>query len=167
MKKILFAVGLLFGLDICSQELPTNKEKEVKKDSFFSACKKTKDNSMLNSSNQGLHAHNWLQAANELEANGETYALVTVLGTSGSTPRASGTKMVISENDIYATIGGGHLEFKAIEHARELLKQGQTCQAVENFQLGASLGQCCGGFFQQRSFTGKEKLLAICAKAKE
>jgi len=100
---------------------------------------------MLNSSNQGLHAHNWLQAANELEANGETYVLVTVLGTSGSTPRASGTKMVISENNIYATIGGGHLEFKAIEHARELLKQGQTCQAVENFQLGASLGQCCGG----------------------
>ena len=70
---------------------------------------------------------------------------MTVLGTSGSTPRASGTKMVISEDNIYATIGGGHLEFKAIEHARELLKQGQTCQAVENFQLGASLGQCCGG----------------------
>ncbi|TEW47093.1 xanthine dehydrogenase accessory protein XdhC [Psychromonas algicola] len=94
---------------------------------------------------QGLHPHSWLQAINELEANGDTYALITVLGTSGSTPRAIGTKMVISEKNIYATIGGGHLEFKAIEHARELLKQEQTCQAVENFQLGASLGQCCGG----------------------
>ena len=100
---------------------------------------------MLNNSTKGLHAHNWLQAANELEATGDTYVLVTVLGTSGSTPRASGTKMVISENNIYATIGGGHLEFKAIEHARKLIQQGQTCQAVENFQLGASLGQCCGG----------------------
>jgi xanthine dehydrogenase accessory factor len=53
--------------------------------------------------------------------------------------------MVISEQNIYATIGGGHLEFKAIEHARQLITQGETCQQVENFQLGASLGQCCGG----------------------
>ncbi|MDA7746053.1 xanthine dehydrogenase accessory protein XdhC [Psychromonas sp.] len=100
---------------------------------------------MLNNSAQGLHAHNWLQAVNELEVKGSNYVIVTVLGTSGSTPRAVGTKMVISQDNIYATIGGGHLEFKAIEHARDRLKEGLSCQAVENFQLGASLGQCCGG----------------------
>lgn len=100
---------------------------------------------MLNSSFQGLHCHSWLQAATELEASGETYVLVTVLGTSGSTPRASGTKMVVSQNNIYATIGGGHLEFKVIKQARYLIGQGKTCQTIENFQLGASLGQCCGG----------------------
>ncbi|MFT6924939.1 MAG: xanthine dehydrogenase accessory factor [Psychromonas sp.] len=100
---------------------------------------------MLNVSCQGLHGHSWLQAATELEASGETYVLVTVLGTSGSTPRGSGTKMVVSQNNIYATIGGGHLEFKVIEQARCLIEQGKACQAIENFQLGASLGQCCGG----------------------
>lgn len=100
---------------------------------------------MLNASFQGLHKHSWLEAATELEARGETYVLVTVLGTLGSTPRGSGTKMVISHNNIYATIGGGHLEYKVIEQARELILQGKTCQIIENFQLDASLGQCCGG----------------------
>jgi len=100
---------------------------------------------MLNSTGQGLHAHNWLQAASELDAKAESYVMVTLLGTSGSTPRASGTKMVVSQDNIYATVGGGHLEFKVIEHARALIAQGQTCQAIENFQLGANLGQCCGG----------------------
>ena len=100
---------------------------------------------MLNSSTQGLHAHNWLQAATELDNSAQSYVLITVLSTAGSTPRASGTKMVVSEQNIYATIGGGHLEFKAIKHARELIAKGETCQQVESFQLGASLGQCCGG----------------------
>jgi len=100
---------------------------------------------MLNQSTQGLHAHSWLQAATELEASSATYVIVTLLSAAGSTPRASGTKMVISDNNIYATIGGGHLEFKAIEHARTLIARGESCQEVENFQLGASLGQCCGG----------------------
>jgi len=100
---------------------------------------------MLNASFQGLHQHSWLEAATELEGRGETYALVTVLSTSGSTPRASGTKMVISHNNIYATIGGGHLEYKVIEQARALIKQGKTSQSIEHFQLDASLGQCCGG----------------------
>jgi len=86
-----------------------------------------------------------LQAASELDAKAESYVMVTILGTSGSTPRASGTKMVVSKDNIYATVGGGHLEFKVIEHARALIAQGHTCQAMENFQLGANLGQCCGG----------------------
>jgi len=100
---------------------------------------------MLNSTGQGLHAHSWLQAASELDAKAESYVMVTILGTAGSTPRASGTKMVVSKDNIYATVGGGHLEFKVIEHARALIAQGHTCQAMENFQLGANLGQCCGG----------------------
>ena len=100
---------------------------------------------MLNASLQGLHQHSWLQAASVLEASGEPYALITVLGTSGSTPRGSGTKMVISQDNIYATIGGGHLEYKVIEQARHLIAQGESSQTIEHFQLGANLGQCCGG----------------------
>ena len=101
---------------------------------------------MLNISTQGLHTHNsWLQAAKELEDKGENYVIVTLIGTSGSTPRASGTKMVVSQDNIYATIGGGHLEFKAIEHSRLLLQNNKHCQEIEGFQLDASLGQCCGG----------------------
>ena len=100
---------------------------------------------MLNLATQGLHSHNWLQAAKELEEKEEAYAIVTLIGTSGSTPRASGTKMVISQDNIYATIGGGHLEFKAIQHSRMLITKGQSCQEIQDFKLDASLAQCCGG----------------------
>jgi len=100
---------------------------------------------MLNAATQGLHSHTWLEAASALDERGETYVLVTLLATRGSTPRASGTKMVISAYDIYATIGGGHLEYKVIEQARGFIEQGISCQHIENFQLDANLGQCCGG----------------------
>lgn len=100
---------------------------------------------MLNNSTQGLHTQNWLQAAKELDEKGENYVIVTLIGTTGSTPRASGTKMVVSQDDIYATIGGGNLEFKAIKHSRMLIQKRKNNQEIENFKLDASVGQCCGG----------------------
>ncbi len=43
------------------------------------------------------------------------------------------------------TIGGGHLEFKALHIARDMLTSGKQGTHLERFSLGASLGQCCGG----------------------
>lgn len=103
-----------------------------------------KDNS-LNQSFQGFHQQNWSEAIYQQNKAGNDYVIATVLGTSGSTPRANGSKMVITTADIYDTLGGGHLEFKVIEKARQLLSQGQTGQFIEPFNLGANLGQCCGG----------------------
>ena len=60
---------------------------------------------------------NWNSAAYQLSKQGQAYVLVTLVGVSGSTPRNSGTKMVISKADIYDTIGGGHLEHKVIKLA--------------------------------------------------
>ena len=70
--------------------------------------------------------------------------LVTVQSTRGSVPREAGTWMAVFANDTVATIGGGHLEFDAIAHARALLHYG-TGDAVVRYALGPSLGQCCGG----------------------
>jgi xanthine dehydrogenase accessory factor len=53
--------------------------------------------------------------------------------------------MVVSQNEIFDTIGGGHLEYKAIKQAKILLKENKDCQSIEHFQLGSQLGQCCGG----------------------
>jgi xanthine dehydrogenase accessory factor len=47
--------------------------------------------------------------------------LVTVLDVRGSVPRGSGTRMLVFADRFAATIGGGHLEFEAIAHARRLL----------------------------------------------
>jgi xanthine dehydrogenase accessory factor len=88
---------------------------------------------------------NWIEAASLLSGQGQSYVLITLLGSHGSTPRDSGTKMVASEQAIYGSIGGGHLEFKALESAAKMLAAGVEDQRVEHFSLGASLGQCCGG----------------------
>lgn len=88
---------------------------------------------------------NWSAAAHQLAKQGNPYVLATLVGVSGSTPRNSGTKMVITPDDIFDTIGGGHLEHKVIKQALNLLSNGKASQHLAHFQLGSNLGQCCGG----------------------
>jgi xanthine dehydrogenase accessory factor len=78
---------------------------------------------------------------------GQASVLVTVAAVKGSVPREAGTKMVVREDAVVGTIGGGHLEFKAIEIARAMLAAGDAA-VVRRFPLGATLGQCCGGLVQ-------------------
>ncbi|MCH2057620.1 MAG: xanthine dehydrogenase accessory protein XdhC [Thalassotalea sp.] len=99
----------------------------------------------LNQTISGFHQQSWSQAIAKLEQAGTDYVIATIVGTTGSTPRAASSKMVITAYDIFDTLGGGHLEYKVIEHARKLLLQGETTQDLSHFQLGANLGQCCGG----------------------
>lgn len=79
----------------------------------------------------------------------ESCVLVTVLGTSGSTPRNPGAKMVVTGTDTFDSIGGGQLEWLATAAARELLAQAAlenaAQQRVEHFPLGQAARQCCGG----------------------
>jgi xanthine dehydrogenase accessory factor len=89
--------------------------------------------------------NNWISALAELQTLGEACVLVTIIEERGSTPRNAGSKMVVSAQRIFDTIGGGHLEFKAMEIAREMLASGSQNTRLERFSLGASLGQCCGG----------------------
>ncbi len=55
--------------------------------------------------------------------------------------------MIVTADAIAGTIGGGHLEHKAIEIARGLL-EARGPRSLHRFPLGASLGQCCGGLVQ-------------------
>jgi len=47
--------------------------------------------------------------------------LVDVVEAKGSTPREAGAFMVVAADALFGTIGGGQLEFLAIDHAHELL----------------------------------------------
>ncbi|KEA62199.1 XdhC protein (assists in molybdopterin insertion into xanthine dehydrogenase) [Marinobacterium lacunae] len=87
----------------------------------------------------------WIKALNRLEADATPAVMITVVDERGSTPRNAGAKMVVSEAERFDTIGGGHLEHKAIKIARAMLVEKQTQPRLERFSLGASLGQCCGG----------------------
>jgi xanthine dehydrogenase accessory factor len=74
----------------------------------------------------------------------ESAVLVTVTATKGSVPRGPGTLMVVFAQGELGTIGGGHLEFQALAHARIMLS-GQPVPKHSRQVLGPSLGQCCGG----------------------
>ena len=89
--------------------------------------------------------HDWLQATRTLRRAGTPAVLVTVASVKGSVPRGPGTKMLVTAVALYGTIGGGHLEFVAIDAARRMLANAATGTSLHRFPLGASLGQCCGG----------------------
>lgn len=70
--------------------------------------------------------------------------LVEVVEAKGSTPREAGTLMLVAKTALWGTIGGGSLEFMAIDQARKLLA-GETVQSELDVPLGPEIGQCCGG----------------------
>jgi xanthine dehydrogenase accessory factor len=71
--------------------------------------------------------------------------VVEVTQTLGSAPREAGTRMLVSPHETFGTIGGGHLELKAIANAREMLRTDELTAHTEHYPLGPALGQCCGG----------------------
>lgn len=89
----------------------------------------------------------WLNTLERLASERTPSVLVTVAAVKGSTPREAGTKMVVTAHGFIGTIGGGQLEYLAIATARELLDpSAEPGTVLCELPLGASLGQCCGGF---------------------
>ena len=87
----------------------------------------------------------WATIADSLHMQGAC-TLVTVLSTEGSCPREVGARMVVrADRGFSGTIGGGQLEFEAIELAAKLADEGRAGLSLRSFSLGPDLGQCCGG----------------------
>ncbi|MGD9424781.1 xanthine dehydrogenase accessory protein XdhC [Pantoea sp. NSTU24] len=89
--------------------------------------------------------HDWIGVLHQLREKRQSCVLITVLSDQGSVPRDSGSKMIVSQQETWLTIGGGHLEFQCIAQARAMLHSGTRAPLTEEFSLGARLGQCCGG----------------------
>jgi len=75
----------------------------------------------------------------------EPSALVSILASEGSAPRGAGTRMLVTAQALYGTIGGGQLEYRAVEQARTILEHPEGSWRVQDYPLGPMLGQCCGG----------------------
>ncbi|MCY7388052.1 MAG: xanthine dehydrogenase accessory protein XdhC [Burkholderiales bacterium] len=88
--------------------------------------------------------HDCISFLREAAQRNETAIVVTVSATRGSVPRDTGTNMFVTASNVLGTIGGGHLEFKAIDIARNMILS-SGARAMHRFVLGATLGQCCGG----------------------
>ncbi|MCJ0764421.1 xanthine dehydrogenase accessory protein XdhC [Variovorax terrae] len=83
--------------------------------------------------------------------------LVTVESVQGSGPREAGAWMAVFAQEVVNTIGGGNLEFQAIDEARALLGSAAADAALaantavsRRYPLGPGLGQCCGGVVHLR-----------------
>jgi xanthine dehydrogenase accessory factor len=86
----------------------------------------------------------WLGDLARLASQGPV-AMVSVLATEGSAPRGAGTRMLVTADGLSGTIGGGALEFRAVEQARAVLDHAPGTWRVQDYPLGPLLGQCCGG----------------------
>lgn len=70
---------------------------------------------------------------------------VVVAQAQGSTPREPGAYMLVDGTGLTGTIGGGRLEWEALQAAQEMLQRGTRAARLMNLVLGVDLGQCCGG----------------------
>ena len=69
---------------------------------------------------------------------------VRVISARGSTPRDAGAEMFVRPDSVQGTIGGGQLEYMAIDRARQMLADDEA-EARMDIPLGPEIGQCCGG----------------------
>jgi xanthine dehydrogenase accessory protein XdhC len=80
----------------------------------------------------------------ELLLRGESAVMVAISDARGSTPRDTDAAMLVTRDVAHGTIGGGQLEFHAIDVAREMIADGKSASVLD-LPLGPHLGQCCGG----------------------
>ena len=107
---------------------------------------------------------------NKLE-HGEALVLVTVIASSGATPRGAGARMLIGkEGRLCGTIGGGAVEYRSEQIAAKVLEDktslGQdftlTKDDVQN--LGMICGGACDVFFHYLP-AGDSHTIVLCEKA--
>ncbi|MGO1431961.1 MAG: XdhC family protein, partial [Halomonas sp.] len=88
----------------------------------------------------------WHAALHRLQRDGIPHVLATQVTSAGSTPREPGARMVITDEAIFDTLGGGTFEWQTIAAARTCLAEQRYGLSLEAFSLGGRSGQCCGGF---------------------
>ncbi len=79
-----------------------------------------------------------------LDLNNEA-VLIRVTKKEGSAPRDYGTVMLVDSSSSVGTIGGGSLEYTAVESARNFINDPEFSASSCHYTLGPVLGQCCGG----------------------
>src|SRR5579859_6184762 len=92
----------------------------------------------------------WLRAVQQLRHDGQPGVLVTVIEVRGHAPREAGTKMVVSREYSWGSVGGGNLEATAVARAREMISAGAAEPEIHEMRLNPHARtehgrQCCGG----------------------
>ncbi len=110
---------------------------------------KQKIRSCFSQTNQSL---GWLVAMTFIEKLQELleahvpFVSVTVVDTQGSAPQNPGAKMLVTDDGhFFGTVGGGKVEKRAIEEAKQLLEAREERTHFAQWSLTRDLGMTCGG----------------------
>lgn len=104
---------------------------------------------------------------------GEDGVLVTIIASSGSTPRGAGSHMLVRQDGTTeGTIGGGAVEYRSIQRSQKAIEEKSSY--THSFVLGkeqvADLGMICGGdvvvYFQYLDHENQE-FKELCRKIEE
>lgn len=88
----------------------------------------------------------YIEALSELAATGAPFVAVTMVETTGSTPQDAGARMLVDLTGlVHGTVGGGKIEFRAIEFAQAMLRNGHPLRTVVDWNLQRDIGMTCGG----------------------
>src|SRR5271167_3006688 len=83
---------------------------------------------------------------NELLFSNIPFVVVTLVDVIGGAPQNAGSKMLITQDGLYdGTIGGGKVEFKAINEAKSLLENKSLQTTFVEWNLQKDVGMSCGG----------------------
>lgn len=101
---------------------------------------------------------------NELLFSNIPFVKVTLVEAIGSSPQNAGSRMLVTPDGLYdGTIGGGKVEFKAINEAISLLSDNSQKTSFVEWHLQKDVGMSCGGivkiFFE--AFHSKTWKIAI------
>ncbi len=103
-------------------------------------------NAVNHSSMHACGPVDWIGTTQRLITEHGRAVLIMVTADKGSTPRDTGTWMLVSDDRQSGTLGGGELERLAEEAARAMLAGHGTWQRSSlHCALGPDLRQCCGG----------------------
>ena len=70
-----------------------------------------------------------------------------IINVKGSSPNKVDDIILVSQDTIFGTIGGGNLEYLIVEEAKNILKS-KIKTKILSIPLGPGIGQCCGGYVQ-------------------
>lgn len=89
----------------------------------------------------------WVSAVNETLSRKQPLVMALILSQEGSTPRTTGTRMMIGADGYVGTIGGGRIEASVMETAREMLhKPGAVTISFDlTSEIADAMDMVCGG----------------------
>src|SRR3954471_22777368 len=94
-------------------------------------------------------SHGFVERLAELSQSGVPFVCVTMVEAQGSTPQDAGSKMLVTAAGLDSgTVGGGKVEMKSIERARQMLAQPANKTApneLVEWNLKRDVGMTCGG----------------------